>query len=88
MNRQKEILIQIANKHHLSIQQAEEIWKLFGDKIFEVISDPNKKNEEGLYDINKFQNIQISNFGKFVPVEKNIRHANMCIKSKDEKKNS
>ena len=85
MNRQKEILIQIANKHHLPIQQAEEIWKLFGDKIHEVISDPDKKNEEGLYDIEKFKTIQISNFGKFFPVEKNIRHANLCITNKDEK---
>ena len=49
----------------------------------ETISDLDKKGKDGLYDIEKFPIIHIDNFGKFVPDKRNIRHANMCIKEKN-----
>ena len=83
MNRQKEILKQTAERHGLTTMQAEEIWNLFGNKIYSIISDPEKKTD-GEYDIDKFPIIHIDNFGKFIPNKRKIRHANMCLKKKNE----
>ena len=88
MNKQKKILNDLAKAHGISIGQAEEIWNLLTDKVATTISDVDKKDDEGLYDVNKFKTIHIDNFGKFIPNVRNIRHANMCLKKKDEKKNS
>jgi len=81
--KQSDILERVAKAHGLSTKEAEEIWLLFTEKIRETISDLDKKGEDGLYDIEKFPIIHIDNFGKFVPDKRNIRHANMCIKEKN-----
>ena len=81
MNKQKKILNSIAEKHELPIGHAEEIWKLFTDKIAETISEPDKL-EEGLYNPENFKNIHIDNFGKFVPDLRKIGHANNALKKK------
>jgi hypothetical protein len=83
MNKQKEILNRIANEYGLQIQQAEEIWDLFCEKIkLEIIK--NKKDEDGFYDLSKFPVIHIDNFGKFVPIKQRILFANNVIKKKRE----
>ena len=81
--KQKEVLNNLARAHGISIGQAEEIWELFTDKIKSTISDPDKKTD-GLYDVEKFKTIHIDNFGKFIPNLRNIRHANMCLKKKED----
>ena len=57
MSKQKEILKKIATSHGISIAQAEEIWKLLGNKIADVISSDHKT--DGLFDENKFPIISI-----------------------------
>jgi|GEM_PF-3853126 len=84
-NRQKEILNKLAIKHGLTIGQAEEIWKLLTDKIRDVISDTDKQNEDGTYDVDKFKNVNIHNFGKFVFHKKLIHAVNTKIKKRNEK---
>ena len=86
MNKQKEILVSIARKHGLNISQAEEIFNLLGEKISKIISDADKKSEDNLYDKEKFHVIHIDNFGKFIPNQRKIRHANYCLKIKNIKK--
>lgn len=81
MSKQKNILNKLAKEYGLNIGQAEEIWKLFTDKIVETISEQDKK-VDGLYDPEKFKTIHIDNFGKFVPNLRNIRHANMCLEKR------
>lgn len=87
MNKQKEILLSIAKKHGLSISQAEEVWRLFGSKIASVISNSNKKNNDNLYDIEKFPVIHIDNFGKFFPSKRVIHHSNTNLKKKQDEYN-
>jgi len=81
MIKQREILLKIAKHHGLNIGQAEEIWNLFGAKIAEVVADNNKKTNE-LFDAEKFPTIHIDHFGKFIPNQRKIRHANHCINLK------
>ena len=78
MTKQREILLATAKRHGLNIGQAEEIWNLFGAKIAEVISDDDKKTNE-LFTSEKFPTIHIDHFGKFIPNQRKIRHANHCI---------
>lgn len=78
MTKQQEILAQTAKRHGLTLTQAEEIWNLFGAKIADAISKQDKK-EDGLYNPEKFPVIHIDNFGKFVPNQRKIRHANHCL---------
>lgn len=78
MNRQQEILEKTARKHGLTLAQAEEIWNLFGTKIASVISKQDKL-QEGLYNPDNFPVIHIDNFGKFIPDQRKIRHANHCL---------
>ena len=78
MNKQEEILQELARKHGLNLLQAREIFNLLGSKISEIISNPDKKID-GLYNSDKFDIIHIDNFGKFVPNQKKIRHANYCL---------
>ena len=78
MNRQRDILESIAKKHGLTLAQAEEIWNLFGTKISEVISKQDKL-ENNIYNPDKFPVIHIDNFGKFIPDQRRIRHANHCL---------
>lgn len=80
MNKQKEILKKIAASHGVSLSQAEEIWKLIGNKIADVISSDHKT--DGIFDEDKFPIIHIDNFGKFIPNKRKINHANFCIKKK------
>jgi nucleoid DNA-binding protein len=82
MNKQKEIISTIAKRHGLTLMQAEEIWRLFGAKIADVIGKENKKNLEELYDIENFPVIHIDNFGKFFPSKRVIHHSNTNLKKK------
>jgi nucleoid DNA-binding protein len=89
MNKQQEILLSTAARHGLTKSQAEEIWQLFGGKIAEEISNSDKK-EGILYTVDKFPVIHIDNFGKFIPNQRKIRHANFCLirkKHKDDNTN-
>lgn len=86
MNKQKEILKKIAASHGVSLSQAEEIWKLIGNKIADVISSDHKT--DGIFDENKFPIIHIDNFGKFIPNKRKINHANFCIKKKKNELNT
>jgi hypothetical protein len=84
MIRQREILISLAERHGITIGQAEEIWNLQGGKIAEVISS-SKKDDEGQFILDKFDTIHIDNFGKFIPNKRKINYANHCIKLKQQK---
>lgn len=86
MNKQKEILKKIAASHGIGIAQAEEIWKLIGNKVADVISSDHKT--DGIFDENKFPIIHIDNFGKFIPNKRKINHANFCIKKKKNELNT
>ena len=84
MNEQRRLLLEVATRHGVKIGQAEEVWNLLGGKIAEVISNIEKKSDE-LYDKEKFAVIHIDNFGKFIPNQRKIRHANHCLNLKIEK---
>lgn len=84
MNEQRRLLLEVATRHGVKIGQAEEVWNLLGGKIAEVISNIDKKSNE-LYDKEKFPVIHIDNFGKFIPNQRKIRHANHCLNLKIEK---
>lgn len=86
MNKQKEILKKIAASHGVSLSQAEEIWKLIGNKVADVISSDHKT--DGIFDEDKFPIIHIDNFGKFIPNKRKINHANFCIKKKKNELNT
>jgi nucleoid DNA-binding protein len=77
MNNQKKILMSVAKENNLTISQAEEIFRLFCNKISDEISDVKKT--DGLFDTEKFNIIHVDNFGKFVPNQRKIRHANFCL---------
>jgi nucleoid DNA-binding protein len=81
MIRQREILEQTARHYGLTLAQAEEIWNLFGAKIADVISKQDKL-QEGVYNPDKFPVIHIDNFGKFIPDQRKLRHANYCLNLK------
>lgn len=80
MSRQTEILISIAKKYNLNIQDVEYVWQYFCDKIHHEIS--KNKKIDNLYSPENFPVIHIDNFGKFVPIEKNIKYANKHLKNK------
>ena len=82
MNKQKKILNKLAEKHNIPIGHAEEIWKLFTNKVADTVSETDKM-ENGLYVPDNFKNIHIDNFGKFVPDLRKIGHANNALKKKD-----
>jgi len=82
MNKQEEILLELARKHNINILQAREIFNLFGSTIADIISDPDKK-QDGLYNPDKFKVIHIDHFGKFIPNQRKIRHANFCLTNKN-----
>lgn len=80
MNNQRDILITLAKKYNLTIAQAEEIFRLFCTKIQTEIS--SEKKENNLFNPSKFKTIHIDNFGKFIPNQRRIRHANYCLTKK------
>lgn len=86
MNKQREILEQTAQRHGLTISQADEIFNLLGSKIAEVISNQDKKINN-IYDPEKFLVIHIDHLGKFIPNQRKIRHANYCLKNKKDEHN-
>ena len=69
---QRQMLVDIAHKHGILLAQADEVWKLFEDKIVDVIEKEDKLDENGLYDVSKIKVIHIDNFGKFIPSKKII----------------
>ena len=75
MNRQTQILREVAERHGIQIGQAEEVWTLFGRMIYQTISNV-KKNEKGLHEVENFPVIHIDNFGKFIPRVKYINRLN------------
>lgn len=84
---QKKILNKLAKDHGLSIGQATEIWDLLIDKLATTISDPDKRKDDGLYDVDKFPIIFIENFGKFIPNLRNLKYANIHLKKRFEENN-
>jgi nucleoid DNA-binding protein len=89
MSKQREILEQTARRHGLTLAQAEEIWNLFGAKIAETISKQDKL-VNNQYISEKFPVIHIDNFGKFIPNQRKLRHANHCLtlKQKQDEQNA
>ena len=83
MNRQTEILRDLAEKHGIGIGQAEEVWQLFGRMINQTIANV-KKNEKGLYNLEEFPVIHIDNFGKFIPRTKYINRLNKLKEEQNE----
>lgn len=81
-NKTKEIIDSLAKQHGITISQAEDIFNMFGAFIGEVISNPDKL-ENNLYSYDKFPVIHIDNFGKFKPNKRKIRHANYCLNKKE-----
>ena len=55
--------------------------RLFCNQIQEEIS--NDKKEDNLFNPEKFRTIHIDNFGKFIPNQRKIRHANYCLTKKN-----
>lgn len=88
INRQRNIMMEIAKKHGILMGQADEIWQLFNNKIEEVISDTDVMTEDNYFDANKFKLIHIDNFGKFIPLKKNINYVNLGLKNKRKKDES
>lgn len=82
MSKQRDILERTAVKYGLTLTQAEEIWNLFGAKIAETISKQDKLIDNQ-YDPEKFPVIHIDNFGKFIPNQRKLRHANHCLNLKN-----
>ncbi len=82
MSRQRDILVNTARRRGLTLAQAEEIWNLLGAKIAEVISLQDKL-QDGVYNPDNFPVIHIDNFGKFIPDQRKIRHANHCLNLKN-----
>lgn len=76
MTKQEHIIRDLAKSHGIQLQQAEEIWRLFGAKIADVISNSPKKDEQGLFEVESFPIIHIDNFGKFVPRTSFIKRTN------------
>lgn len=81
MNNQRDILISLSYANKLTIAQGEEIYRLFCNQIQEEIS--NDKKEDNLFNPEKFRTIHIDNFGKFIPNQRKIRHANYCLTKKN-----
>jgi len=77
VNNQKEILATIAKQNNLTISQGEEIFRLLCSRVAQEISDVKKT--DGLFNAEKFNIIHIDNFGKFIPNQRKIRHANFCL---------
>lgn len=84
MTRQKEILIEIAKKHGITMTQAEEVWEYFVKALASEIESP--KRVDGIYDPSKFKVIHVINFGKFIPNTKYINLLNTKIKNKQNEK--
>jgi hypothetical protein len=82
MNKQEEILVNLARRHNLTLAQAREVFDLLGSKIADTISDVNKKTDN-IYDADKFSIIHIDHLGKFIPNQRKIRHANYCLINKN-----
>jgi len=82
MTRQEEILMETAKYYGLTKAQAEEIWALFGAKIADTISKQDKL-VDNQYNPEKFPVIHIDNFGKFIPDQRKLRHANHCLTLKN-----
>jgi nucleoid DNA-binding protein len=81
MNRQQEeILDATAAEFGLTQGQAEEIFRLLCNRISVEISSDHKT--DGLFDNAKFKVLHIDNFGKFIPNQRKIRHANFCLTKK------
>jgi hypothetical protein len=76
MNKTDVIIRAIAEKQNIPITKAYEMMNLYTDLIAKTISHPDKENEDGLLDINKFKIISVQHFGKFVPREGLVKMTN------------
>lgn len=87
MNRQVEILREVANRHGIGIGQAEEVWNLFGQTIGQTINKI-EKNKDGIRDPDDFPIIHIDSFGKFIPRVSFIKRLNKLKLEKDGSKHN
>lgn len=77
-SKQRDILVETARRHGMTIAQAEEIWNSFGLTIAKHISS-NHRDDDNKFNLDKFPVINIQHFGKFIPRKKKINYANYCI---------
>lgn len=81
-SRQREILVELAHRHGLTVAQAEEIWNSLGSAVSAAISADHRDQETTKFVVEKFPVIHIEHFGKFIPNKKRINYANYCITKK------
>lgn len=77
-SKQRDILLDLARRHNLTVAQAEEIWNNFGLTIAKHI-ESNHRDEDNKFNLDKFPVINIQHFGKFIPRKKKINYANYCL---------
>jgi hypothetical protein len=76
MNKTEQIVRDIAEKQGIPLTKANEVMSLYTDLIAKTISNPDKTDENGLLDINKFKVIRVQHLGKFVPRPNAIKNIN------------
>lgn len=82
-SRQRDILLEVAQRHGLTVAQAEEIWSALGAKISDAISSDHRDPETNNFVFEKFPVVHIDNFGKFIPSKKRVNYANYCLTKKE-----
>ena len=80
MNRQEEILLEVAKKHGLGIGQARHIFECMCKTIKEVLEEPSK-DENGNFNYSDFHCISLINFGKFIPSKRKVERGNLLTKN-------
>ncbi len=76
MNRQDKLLNSIAEKYNISFAKAEYIWKDYCLTVKSVITDPNNKDEQGLYIMENLKTIKMIGLGKFYPKPGGVKFLN------------
>ena len=71
--RVKKVIQKLATKYNLSEREAEHAVKVYYEKIREVLGEGNYPEEH------TFKIMLIPFFGKFIPNQRKIRHANFCL---------
>lgn len=77
--RQRDVLVDAARRHGITIGQAEEIWNLLGAGIADAISSDHRDPETNKFVFEKFPVIHLEHFGKFIPSKKRVNYANYCL---------
>jgi hypothetical protein len=76
MTKQEKILLEVAEKHGLSIGVARHAFECIGRAAAGVIDDPEARLEDNLWDPEKLKTISIIGLGKFVPSKKRATYRN------------